>query len=176
MIRIRPERPGEADTVRAIHLAAFPTPVEAALVDCLRTDGDALVSLLADAGGELLGHVLFSPAGLDPPLPDVRAALLGPIAVMPAHQGRQLGTRLVLAGLEACRAAEVRLVIVLGAPFFYRRFGFRPAQRLGLDGPWDRVPAFQAMELEPGCLGGYQGLVRYAPAFDRMGGPSATAA
>jgi len=176
MIRIRPERPGEADAVRAIHLAAFKTWAEAALVDRLRHDGDALVSLIAETEGEFFGHVLFSPVRLDPPTVGVSGAALAPIAVMPAHQGRHLGTRLVLAGLEACREAGVDFVVVLGDPIFYSRFGFRAADRVGLDDPWGGGTAFQALELKPGCLGEYEGMVRYAPAFDDLGKPDATAA
>jgi len=176
MIRIRPERPGEADAVRAIHLAAFPTRTEAALVDRLRHDGDALVSLIAETQGEFFGHVLFSPVRLDPEAAAVSGAALAPVAVTPAHQGRHLGTRLVLAGLEACRQAGIDFVVVLGDPLFYHRFGFRAADRVGLDDPWGAGPAFQALELRPGCLGGYEGMVRYAPAFDDLETPDATAA
>ena len=176
MIRIRPECPGEADAVRAIHLAAFPTRAEAALVDRLRHDGDALVSLIAETQGEFFGHVLFSPVRLDPEAAAVSGAALAPVAVMPAHQGRHLGTRLVLAGLEACRQAGIDFLVALGDPLFYHRFGFRAADRVGLDDPWGAGPAFQALELRPGCLGGYEGMVRYAPAFDDLGTPDATAA
>lgn len=176
MIRIRGERPGEADAVRAIHLAAFPTWVEAALVDRLRDDGDALVSLIAEADGELLGHVLFSPVALDPPAKPIAGAALAPVAVRPAYRGRHLGSRLVLAGLESCREADVDFVVVLGNPVFYSRFGFRSAQRIGLDDPWDGGAAFQALELHPGCLSGYRGLVRYPPAFENLGTAGTTAA
>lgn len=176
MIRIRAERPGEADAVRAIHLAAFPGWLEAALVDRLRSDGDTFVSLIAEADGELLGHVLFSAVRLDPPAIEVAGAALAPIAVLPPHQSRQVGSRLVLAGLEKCREAGLDFVVVLGAPRFYSRFGFRAAHHVGLDDPWDGGHAFQALELKPGCLGGYRGMVRYAPAFDQLGNPDATAA
>jgi putative acetyltransferase len=176
MIRIRAERPGEADAVRAIHLAASPTWMAAALVDRLRDDGDALISLIAEADGEFFGHVLFSPVTLDPPAKPIAGAALAPVAVLPAHRGRHLGSRLVLAGLESCREADVDFVVVLGDPVFYSRFGFRSAQRVGLDDPWNGGVAFQAVELKSGCLSGYRGLVRYPPAFENLGTAGATAA
>ena len=168
MIRVRPERAGEADAARAIHLAAFPTRDEATLVDRLRNEGDILVSLVAEADGELLGHVVLTPARLDPPDPECRGAALGPLAVCPPYQGRQIGARLVLAGLEACRDAEIGWVAVLGDPAYYSRFGFRPASEFGLSDPWNGGSAFQALELKTGCLLGEAGLVQYPPAFARL--------
>jgi putative acetyltransferase len=165
MIRIRPERPGEQDAVRSIHLSAFPDSVEAELVDRLRRDGDAMLSLVAEAHGTLLGHALFSPVRLEPPVRMLQGAGLAPMAVVPAHQGRGIGTRLALAGIEACRAAELDYLVVLGDPAYYARFGFLPASQLGLADTWGGEAAFQALELRRGCLAGVESTVQYAPAF-----------
>jgi putative acetyltransferase len=165
MIHIRGERAGEQQAVRSIHLATFPNPDEAELVQRLKRDGDALVSLVADAAGSLVGHLMFSPVSLDPPAPELFGAALAPLAVLPAWQGRGIGSRLSLAGLEACREAGLDYVVVLGEPLFYRRFGFRRAASLGLADTWEGEDAFQAMELRNGALSGIQARVNYAPAF-----------
>src|SRR5690606_7200798 len=60
---VRPERDDDHAVVRAVHEAAFPTRAEADLVDRLRDDGDAAVSLVAErrADARVVGHILFSP-------------------------------------------------------------------------------------------------------------------
>ena len=92
------------------------------------------------------------------------------MAVLPRCQRRGVGTALVEAGLEACREAGEPVVVVLGHPDYYPRFGFRPAWDAGLyflsPGP---NPAFMVRELEAGALAGRRGQVRYHPAFDELG-------
>lgn len=165
MIRIRPERPGERDAIRSIHLAAFPGCTEAELVDRLQRDGDAMLSLVAEADGFVLGHVLFSPLRMNPPVAWLQGAGLAPMAVLPSHHGRGIGTRLALAGIEACRNEGLDYLVVLGDPGYYSRFGFQPASRLGLSDTWGGEDAFLALELKPGCLVGVDAQVQYAPAF-----------
>jgi putative acetyltransferase len=90
------------------------------------------------------------------------------MAVLPAHQRQGVGSLLVRAGLEACRAAGHGCVVVLGHPAYYPRFGFAPASRHGV--AWEHpVPdeAFMLLELRPGALGGRGGIVRYQPEFGR---------
>ncbi len=165
MIRIRAERRGEADALRAILMAAFPTHGEADLVDRLRRDGDIMISLVADADGELVGHALVTPVTSDPPDPENPGAALAPIAVAPAFQGRGIGSRLVLAALEACRDHGTRWLLVVGTPRFLSRFGFRPAVEFGVADTWSAGDAFQALELKPGALAGDNRVVHYAPSF-----------
>lgn len=168
MIHIRPEGAGEEQAVHAIHRAAFPDPDEADLVRRLRSDGDVLVSLVAEAGSSLVGHVLFSPVSLEPHGHGLAGAGLAPLAVTPPWQGRGIGTRLCLAGLEACREAGQDFVVVLGAPGYYARFGFRSALRYGLTDTWGGSDTFQVIELRAGILANVDGTVHYAPAFDAL--------
>ncbi|MEJ2514264.1 MAG: N-acetyltransferase [Gammaproteobacteria bacterium] len=165
MIRIRSERPAEADAIRSVNLAAFPARGEADLVDRLRRDGDAMISLVAVADGELVGHVLVTPVTSEPPDPENPGAAVAPIAVRPPYQGRGIGARLMLAALEVCRDHGIRWLLVLGPPAFLSRFGFRPAVDLGVADNWNGGRAFQALELRPGALAGETRLVHYAPAF-----------
>jgi putative acetyltransferase len=89
------------------------------------------------------------------------------MAVRSAWQRRGIGSRLVRAGLEECRrAGHGSVVVVLGHPEYYPRFGFVPASRHGVT--WEHpapAEAFMLLELRPGALGGRGGVVRYAPEF-----------
>lgn len=169
-MRIRVEGPDDLTAVAQVHRAAFGRPAEAALVDRLRADGDAVVSLVAEAAAEVIGHILFSPVRLDPAPPTPPAWLgLAPMAVLPAHQRRGTGAALVRAGLEAARAGGATAVVVLGHPEYYPRFGFVPASRRGLRCIYDAPDeAFMALALTPDGLAGARGLVRYAAAFDAL--------
>jgi putative acetyltransferase len=166
-MEIRPERPEDIPQVYQVNLAAFGRDAEARLVDLLRDAGAALVSLVAVDGGEVVGHILFSPVtieGYDRP-----AAGLAPMAVLPGQQRRRIGSALVERGLAACRDAGMEAVVVLGHPEFYPRFGFVPASRFGLDCEYP-VPdeVFMALELTPGALAGAHGTVRYRPEFNQV--------
>ncbi|MEZ4450166.1 MAG: N-acetyltransferase [Nannocystaceae bacterium] len=161
---IRPERPGDAEAIREVVTAAFPTPAEAGLVDALRRAGRLAASLVAiDRGGVIVGHVALSPVTVDG-----RAAPalgLAPVAVAPAHQGRGIGGALVRAAVAAARERGAALCVLLGAPGYYGRLGFGPAEALGLTSEYDAGDAFQALVLDPERAPGLRGLVRYAPEF-----------
>lgn len=155
---VRVERPGDAPGVRRLLAAAFPESggAEVGLVDALRVHPAWLPGLsvvaeddqvTADGGGLVVGHALLSrvlAAGAP-------ALALGPVAVLPDHQRQGVGSALVRTALERAAAARESLVVVLGDPAFYGRFGFVPALSLGLTGAWDALgDAWQALVL-PGA-------------------------
>ena len=73
---------------------------------------------------------------------------MGPIGVLPEDQGVGIGSALMNALLTAADAADVPMVVLLGAPQYYGSFGFRPAQELGVISPEPRWgEAFQARPL-----------------------------
>jgi putative acetyltransferase len=157
------ERVVDRGAIDALLVASFPTSSEARLVHALRERGELTTSLVADVDQALVGHVAFSPVTIDHQV--VPATGLAPIAVCSAHRGRGLAGDLVRAGLEMRRAAGDGVVVVLGEPELYGRFGFRPASSFGLVDIYGGGDAFQAIELRPGAAGG-GGTVRYAAAFD----------
>lgn len=159
---IREETSADHAAVRRVVAAAFEQAVEADLVDRLRADGDAAISLVAIADERILGHILFSPLGAP-----FRALALAPVAVSPERQGSGIGSALIRSGLDRARAAGWQGVFVLGEPAFYRRFGFDPELAAGFQSPY-AGPYFMALALR-GALPARSGPVDYAPAFAALG-------
>jgi len=124
------------------------------------------VSLVAEIGGVIVGHIAFSPVTA---ASTTAGTGLAPIAVFEAHRRQSIGAELVRTGFDACREAGVGWVVVLGDPAYYARFGFRAASDFGLRGDYGGGAAFQAVELIPGALPVGAGLVRYAEEFATLG-------
>ena len=166
-VTIRPEEPRDHAAVREINLRAFETTLEADLVDAVRPTARPMVSLVAEVEGAVVGHILFTPVTVRDGETTSSAIGLGPMAVLPELQRRAIGSRLVGAGLKACRELGEHAVVVLGHADYYPRLGFRPAAELGLHyrGP-DFDPFFFVSELEKGALEGIKGMVEYLPEFE----------
>jgi putative acetyltransferase len=165
---VRPESRTDQSTVRLIHIVAFPSSSEALLVDDLRILSRSFISLVAEAGSSVVGHILFSPATLTGHS-NLNLMALAPMAVLPEWQRRGVGTQLVLEGLAACRERGVQACVVIGHPDYYSRFGFQPAANFGLSSGFDvSEEFFMAMELVPDALQGRGGQVRYHPLFERQ--------
>ncbi len=122
--------------ISAVHRVAFPTPLEAQLVERLRSGGDLAVSLVASIAGAIVGHVAFSKSEVVSGSGRQPVAWLAPLAVLPSNQRRGIGARLVLAGLETCQAQGFRHAVVVGEPGYYCRFGFTHAAARRLESRW----------------------------------------
>ncbi len=150
---IRPERQADRQSVDALHAAAFGdrgAVVVDLLADLRRLLSDtAGLSLVAEQDGQVVGHVLFTPALLDSPERLVDVEVLSPVAVSPPAQRRGVGSALIRAGIDRRAGSAVPVVFLEGDPAFYARLGFRPAGRLGFRRPSLRIPepAFQAVLL-----------------------------
>ncbi|MFJ8232915.1 GNAT family N-acetyltransferase [Streptomyces sp. NPDC094448] len=161
----RPETADDIAAVREINLAAFPTALEADLVEALRADPEAWIdglSLLSvTEDGRAAGHALLTRCriGTEP------ALALAPCAVSPAYQRQGAGAAAVRAALDAARDLGENTVVVLGHPSYYPRFGFVPASTLGIRAPFE-VPdeAMMALTLDPDRPAP-AGTVHYPPAF-----------
>lgn len=204
-MHIRAEAPGDTAAIRAVNLAAFPTPAEADLVERIRAsdafvpglslvaelDPDAESSIASSATasvasgatasiassatspivssgtgryGHVVGHILLSRvaiAGVDEPI-----LALAPMAVLPEQQRRGIGSALVRSALDVAESLEEPLVVVLGHPWFYPRFGFKRASRYGIFPSEDWPdPAFMAKPLTRWSRD-LRGRVVYPPTFD----------
>lgn len=164
MVTIRSETPGDADSIRRVNEQAFGRKVEADIVDKLRGRGALTLSLVAVRRGEVKGHIAFSPVVVESEGSSFEAVALAPIAVLPACQRQGIGERLVRAGLEGCRNLGHEIVVVVGHPTYYPRFGFVPAGPKGLSCEFE-VPedVFMVLELRSGALAGRGGVVKFEP-------------
>lgn len=166
---IRDEQASDALPIRRVIERAFGQRSEADLVDALRR-GDALtVSMVAEAGGEIVGHIAFSPVTIRAGDATHEALGLAPLAVIPEQQRRGIGAALVRAGLDAGRARGHRVAVLVGDPAYYQRFGFATASGFGLECAIPvPVEVFLVAELSPGALAGCSGVVSYRPEFDAV--------
>ncbi|MEH1101023.1 GNAT family N-acetyltransferase [Micromonospora sp. CPCC 205561] len=160
-LRLRPENPADAGAVRRVLAAAFArpdvaTPPEVALVEELR-ESDAWLpelAMVAEYGGEVVGYALLTRVRVRSDEHTAPALALGPVAVAPHRQRIGLGAAVVQAALDAATELDERLVVVLGAPAYYHRFGFGRADRLGLTSPWSGLgDPWQALALPPTVSG-----------------------
>jgi len=166
-LAIRPESSADLAAIREVTRAAFVNAAHAShtehlIVDALRQAGALSLSLVAETGDNIIGHVAVSPITIS----DGAAGWfgLGPVSVLPAYQGHGVGSLLVHEALAVLRQRAAAGCVVLGEPSFYSRFGFKREASLVLPG----VPPeyFQAA-----CLDGSfpHGEVRYHQAFDAAG-------
>ena len=162
-------RPGQLDDAAAIGdvlRSAFPTDQEAQLVDRLRRHHRLLISLVAEVDGVLAGHIAFSAVKIKGLTENSAGVGLAPLSVRPELQRRPIAVQLVREGLAACERADVGFVVVLGAPEYYQRFGFKNASLFRLENEYGAGDAFMALELKNGSI--TAGLVRYAPEFSEL--------
>jgi putative acetyltransferase len=163
-VDVRLETPRDLDAVRDVNRQAFAGDEEARLVDALRAGGYARLSLVAEQAGRVIGSILFSDLPVLSERGTIGALALAPLAVLPDCQRQGIGSLLMQEGLRACREQGHRIVVVLGHPDYYHRFGFSAGLAERLKSPFPG-PAFMALELVPGALDGVSGEVRYPPPF-----------
>ena len=149
---------------------AFPSDAEARLDEALRGLTDPQISLVAEhRANRVIGHILFTPVEIRSPSSTSKAIGLGPVAVLPDFQRQGVGSALVEAGLSTCRAAGEFVVVVVGHPSYYPRFGFQLAWDFGLyyAAPAPN-PAVMVSELRVEALKGRTGEIRYHDAFNGL--------
>lgn len=164
MVLVRPESESDAASIEAVTVAAFRTATHTSqtehfIVRALRKSGCLAVSLVADEGGTVIGHVAASPVTISDGAQGWYG--LGPVSVAPERQGQGIGTLLVQHALARLNAMGAAGCVVLGEPGYYARFGFAAEPQLVLPG----VPAeyFQAIRFT-GRLP--RGDVKYHASFD----------
>jgi putative acetyltransferase len=168
VIMLRDEIAQDHDAVRQVNRLAFGQEAEGRLVDALRTSGCARASLVAEIGGRVVGHIMFSDLTIVTDTGAVSALALAPLAVLPDWQRLGIGSALVRRGLEICKEIGHRIVVVLGHPEYYPRFGFSAKLAERLQSPFGSGPSHMAMELAPGALDGVVGKLVYSPPFNDL--------
>ena len=165
-IEIREERPNDIAAVRDLNRRAFGQDQESNIVDALRANGAALLSLVATVNDQVVGHIMYSPLAIDGKL---IGAALGPMAVLPEHQRQGIGSKLIEAGNQKLKDAGCPFIIVVGHAEYYPRFGFRPASEHGIKCEWD-VPddVFMLLVLDQAKMEGISGLAKYRQEFSSV--------
>ena len=132
---IRPETTADYDAIRKVNDEAFGRTLEAELVDAIR-ESDRFVaelSLVAVSEGQTHGHVITSYVDVEPGAR--RALQVGPLAVLPSHQRRGIGSALMGETIRIADARGEPLLLLEGNPKYYERFGFTRADAVGIEPP-----------------------------------------
>jgi putative acetyltransferase len=164
---VRPETPSDYEAIEELLRSAFGGVEEAQLVRLTRASDNYVpdLTLVAEENGQVVGHIMFSYITLKGD-EEFRVLSLAPMAVTPERQRRGIGGALVQAGLERCEDRGEPLVILVGHPTYYPRFGFELASRYGIEPPSAEIPddAFMVRRL-PGYSERHRGSAVYPPAF-----------
>jgi putative acetyltransferase len=170
VITVRAEQPRDFPQVRHINELAFGQPLEANLVEKLREHCAEALSLVADEGNRVVGHILFTPVVVEQGTQRTVGMGLAPMAVVPDRQRQGIGSQLVRRGLEILRDRGCPFVIVVGHPQYYPRFGFEPASKYELRCQWESVSkeAFMTAILDATVMAGVSGVATYRPEFDEV--------
>ncbi|TPI49981.1 N-acetyltransferase [Mesorhizobium sp. B2-9-1] len=162
---IRPEQLGDVRVIHDLTIAAF-EPMsfsdgsEAPIITALRNDGDLTVSLVAVSGGDIVGHVAFSPVTIGAESHGWYG--LGPVSVWPDKQRQGIGSALIYEGLAILRANGAKGCVLIGDPAYYGRFGFRSDGNLS----YQDLPA-QYVQSLPFQSEPANGQLKFSPAFNR---------
>lgn len=148
-ITIRPEQSGDEATIHALTKAAFKDMPfsegdEQHVIDALRKDGDLTLSLVAEDGTRIVGHIAFSPVTISDGAMGWYG--LGPVSVWPELHHQGIGGTLVTRGIADMRALGAKGIVLLGSNEYYPRFGFEHFPQLTYPGPPPEY--FQALLLD----------------------------
>jgi len=166
MIEIRGEKSGDIEVIHYVNEQAFGQKEEAVLVDRLRDKGVVTLSLVALEDDSIVAHILFTPVTIESDGAKYDAITLAPMAVLPHYQHKGIGAQLINNALEQCKRLGHNIVVLIGHPEYYPRFGFVQAKPKGLLSEFE-VPdeAFMVVELVDKALDGVSGEVRFQPEF-----------
>ena len=170
-IRIRPEKQSDADAISVVNRSAFGGEEEAQLVMAIRASSSFVpdLSLVAEVGDRIAGHILLFPIQLDRPGGSSEQVLaLAPMAVVPSQSHRGSGSLLIQAAVARAASLGYRAIVVVGHPDYYGRFDFVKAAQWGVQSALPVPPdSVTARELVDGALKG-GGMLRHPPEFARL--------
>lgn len=171
MITIRPEKSEDFNTIYKINKKAFNGEVEARLIDKIRQSDNFVpeLSLVALKDDKIVGHILFSRVKIKIKGAEKLILALAPIAVLPELQKKGIGSLLVKKGLQTCKGFDYDIIVVIGHPEFFPRFGFTPARKRGLEVSFGvEIPseAFMVCELKKDALKDIRGIIEFPSYFE----------
>lgn len=169
MIVVREETASDIPAIRRLNEEPLGQPTEADIIDRLRASCDRLLSLVAVLDKRIVGHILFSPVVLESEGRLRNGMGLGPIAVLPSLQRREIGSRLVKAELARMRSAGCPFVVVPGHHGYFPRFDFKRVSDYGVGREsWDAVSdeAFMTLVSEEKAIPAGGSVARYREGFN----------
>lgn len=134
---IRDETEADIRAIAEVTTAAFRTleisnQTEHHIIEALRAANALAVSLVAELDGRIVGHIALSPVTISDGTRNWYG--LGPLSVVPEHQGKGIGTSLVEKGLSRLRELDAHGCCLVGHPGFYQQFGFENPPGLVCEG------------------------------------------
>lgn len=169
-IIIRSEKESDFGQVREVNIKAFGDRAdEADLVDKIRKSPYFVpqLSIVAELNDEIVGHLLMSKADIVNEEKKQEVIVLAPIAVKPQYQKQGIGKQLITEGLQRCKELGFSLVLLIGHPEYYPKFGFKPARKLGIELKQFQVSdeVFMVCEIVENALDHSKGELKYPEAF-----------
>jgi putative acetyltransferase len=164
---IRNEIESDVEAISDVTKAAFKNhpyskQTEQFIVDALRAANALTISLVAEVGGTVVGHIAFSPVTISDGSHDWYG--LGPISVLPEYQKQGIGKSLIHEGLSLLKALGAKGCILVGDPEYYERFGFRsPPELIHVGVPQENLLALPFGKNKP------QGVVVFHQGFSANG-------
>ena len=133
-LSIRSATAADSEAIQALHRQAFGEEegeIIARLVADLQTQSSVppTLSLVAEVGGHVAGHVIFSPVSIDGHS-HFQGFILAPVGVLPAYQKQGVALALITHGLQHLQASGAHEAFVYGSPAYYGRFGFTAERAL----------------------------------------------
>jgi putative acetyltransferase len=166
-IVIRSETDADVSAITEVTVAAFKSleisnHTEQLIIEALRAAKSLTISLVAEVDGRVAGHIAFSPVTISDGTRNWYG--LGPVSVLPEYQRQGIGKALIEEGLSRLKGLNAQGVCLVGHPDYYRKFGFRNAPGLVLEGVPQEV--FFALSFDGHIP---QGIVTFHEAFKANG-------
>ena len=164
-ILVRKEREADYEKIDTIPTKTFGHAVEAELISALRRENgyDSDLSLVAEVGNEVVGHILFTPVTVENTFEAFKAVILAPLAIDDNYQGKGIGGKLIQAGIEIVKLKGFKIVLVSGHSY-YDKFGFQITKQIMRPNPV-RGKHIRVLELEKGASENVIGVIKYPKAF-----------
>ncbi|MEX0644277.1 MAG: N-acetyltransferase [Parvularculaceae bacterium] len=165
-LTIREAEEDDRGAIRDIVTRAFGRDDETRLVERLWAEDAAALEVVGLIDDGIVGYCGFSPVAAEPA---IKGSALGmaPVAVLPEHQGKGVGAAMIETGFEIAKSRGAALIVVLGEPAYYQRFGFEPASAFNFRwAAMDAGDAFQMIDFGAGDA--IARAIHYHPAFAEL--------
>lgn len=163
MVKIRKECEDDLIAIKEVNDKAFGQTEEGRVIDKIRNSDAEVLSLIAEEGNKIVGHIFYSSAEIEWNNKIIKGMGLAPMAVLPEYQKLGIGKRLIHESLNILMKKEHSFIIVLGHEDYYPKFGFETASKHGIKSQWEGVPdeAFMIMILDKEKMKDVSGVAQY---------------